>query len=124
MATGLSPKFPLSFSENGDFANNQTIKELVKQNFKNLILTVPGERIMIPDFGVGIKKYLFEQKGAGIIDNMIGSISSQVKKFLPYIELVDVSTNDDSESEEIMYLKITYFIKPLSEQDVLEISAI
>lgn len=122
MATGLSPKFPLSISENGDFSNNQTVKEMVKQNFKNLLLTVPGERIMLLDFGVGIKKFLFEQKSAGILDNMMGAISSQVKKYMPYIDLINISTEDDSMSEEIVYIKIVYFIKPLSEQDVLEIS--
>jgi phage baseplate assembly protein W len=124
MPVGLSPKFPLSLSESGDFATNQTMKELVKQNFKNLLLTIPGERIMIPDFGVGIKRFLFEQKGAGILENIIGSIQSQVRTYMPYIDLVDVSITDDSSSEEIVYIKITYFIKPLSEQDIIEISAI
>lgn len=124
MPTGLSPKFPLSISENGDFSNNQAIKEMVKQNFKNLLLTVPGERILLLDFGVGIKTFLFEQKSAGILENIAGSISSQVKKYMPYIELININIDDDSESEEVLYIKITYFIKPLSEQDVLEISAL
>lgn len=123
MAAGLSPKFPLSFSENGDFSTNTTIKEMVKQNFKNLLLTVPGERIMLLDFGVGIKTFLFEQKSSGIYENIINSVNSQVKKYMPYIELVDVSIDDDSNSEEVIYIKIVYFIKPLSERDVIEISA-
>jgi phage baseplate assembly protein W len=124
MATGLSPKFPLSLSEQGDFTNNQTVKELIKQNFKNLLLTVPGERIMYPDFGVGIKRFLFEQKGTGVLENIGGVINSQVKIYLPYIDIVNLNIEDDSVSEEIVYIKITYFIKPLSEQDVIEISAI
>ena len=39
------------------------ISENIKQNFKNLILTVPGERVMLPDFGVGLKQYLFTNQG-------------------------------------------------------------
>ena len=124
MATGLSPKFPLSLSEHGDFTNNQTMKELVKQNFKNLLLTVPGERIMYPDFGVGVKRFLFEQRGTSVLENLGGTISSQVKKYLPYIDIVNLNIEGDSQSEEIVYIKITYFIKPLSEQDVIEISTI
>lgn len=122
MAIGFSPKFPLSLSENGDFSSTQTIKEMVKQNFKNLLLTVPGERILIPDFGVGIKRFLFEQKTAGIIDNMSGIIDKQTKKYLPYIDIVNIITENDSYSEEILYIKIVYFIKPLSEEDIIEIS--
>ena len=124
MATGLSPKFPLSLSENGDFTNNQTIKEMVKQNFKNLLLTVPGERIMLLDFGVGIKRFLFEQRSAGIFENMMGVITEQVKKYMPYIDIVNLDVRNDSTSDEIVYIKIIYFIKPLSEQDIIEISAL
>jgi hypothetical protein len=124
MSQGLSPKFPLSVSEYGDFTNNETIKDLVKQNFKNLLLTIPGERIMIPDLGIGIKRFLFEQKGAGIFENIGGAIRNQTKKYMPYIEIVDISIEDDSFSEEIVYIKIIYFIRPIGQQDVIEISAI
>ena len=124
MSTGLSPRFPLSFSDSGDFSNNQTVKEMVKQNFKNLLLTVPGERIMMPDFGVGIKKYLFEIKGAGIFENINGAIGIQVGKYMPYITVQNIEFNDDSSSEEIVYIKITYFIRPIGEQDALEITAL
>ena len=30
MSQGLSPKFPLSISQRGDFSNNETVKDLVK----------------------------------------------------------------------------------------------
>ena len=124
MSTGLSPKFPLSLSERGDFANNETIKELVKQNFKNLLLTVPGERIMITDFGVGIKRFLFEFKGAGVFDNISSAIKNQTKKYMPYIDILNKEINDDSVSEEIIYVKISYLIKPVGQQDAIEISAL
>ena len=117
MSTGLSPRFPLSFSDSGDFSNNQTVKEMVKQNFKNLLLTVPGERIMMPDFGVGIKKYLFEIKGAGIFENING-VSSKYISFINYlgninylgtkIDITVLYTGDydkKDEMENIKYIK-------------------
>lgn len=124
MPQGLSPKFPLSISEHGDFSNNETIKELVKQNFKSLLLTVPGERIMMPDLGVGIKRFLFETKGTGIFENISGAIRNQTKKYMPYIDIVDIEIKDDSVSEEIVYIKIQYLIKPIGQEDAIEISAI
>jgi phage baseplate assembly protein W len=124
MPVGLSPRFPLSISENGDFATNQNIKELVKQNFKNLLLTIPGERIMLPDFGVGAKKFLFETRGAGKLENIIGIIQSQVSVYMPYIDIVNVTLNDNMESDQIISIKIEYYIKPLSEQDIISITAI
>lgn len=124
MPQGLSPKFPMSFSQQGDFSNNETIKEMVKQNFKTLLLTVPGERIMIPDLGVGIKKYLFENKGAGIFESISGAIKNQTKKYMPYIDILDIDIRSDSVSDEIVYIKIVYLIKPVGQEDAIEISAI
>lgn len=121
MSSGLSPKFPLSLSEQGDFASNQDIKSLVKQNFKNLLLTIPGERMMIPDFGVGVHSYLFEQRGVGVLEEIGTKITEQVIKYLPYISVSNISINDDADSENIVSIKITYLIKPLSITDTIEV---
>lgn len=123
MSFGLSPKFPLSISEQGDFTNNQDVKSLVKQNLKNLLLTNPGERIMIPDFGVGILSYLFETRGIGTIEQISAAINNQVIKYLPYISILDVNINDAAESENILSIKIEYLIKPLSITDSIEVIA-
>lgn len=124
MPSGLSPKFPLTISNNGDFELNQTSKELVKQNFKNLLLTVPGERIMIPDFGIGVQKYLFEHKSVGLTQSISSHVSSQIRKYLPYIELLEVSFDDNNQVDDILSIRIKYFIKPLTLEDTIEISAI
>ena len=56
---GLTPKLPLALGgESGNYQLIQNYKDLIKQNFKNLILTSPGERMMDPHFGVGIRNFL------------------------------------------------------------------
>ena len=37
------------------FKGTKTVKEQVKSNLINVLLTEPGERINIPNFGVGLK---------------------------------------------------------------------
>ena len=59
--SNYSPKLPLTLNPINGFENNQTVPSVVLQNLKMIILTSPGERIMDPNFGVGIKQYLFEQ---------------------------------------------------------------
>ena len=44
------------------FQGTETIKEQVKTNLINVLLTVPGERINLPKYGVGLKKLLFENE--------------------------------------------------------------
>ena len=58
---GISPKLPLIVNDlDGHYGLNKTIRQAIKQNFKNLILTSPGERVMDIQFGVGLRNYFFE----------------------------------------------------------------
>mgnify|MGYP003348522232 CR=1 FL=1 len=122
MPTGLSPRFPLSLSEGGDFTVNETFKDLVKQNFKTLLLTIPGERIMLPDFGVGIQKYLFENMETGAISGIASAVNNQVSKYMPYISILDIATKNSEDDDHLSSVTITYYIKPLSEQDTIDVS--
>ena len=54
---GISPQLPLVYSHtDGPYQLNKTLKDVVRQNLKMLILTAPGERIMVPEFGVGLHR--------------------------------------------------------------------
>lgn len=122
MPIGLSPKFPLSLSDAGDFTVNETFKELVKQNFKTLLLTIPGERIMMPDFGVGLQTYLFENLESGGVSGVTAAINNQVSKYMPYINVLNIDTKNSEDNEHLASVSITYYIKPLSQQDIINIS--
>lgn len=117
--TNYSPKFPLSFSLQGGYTSNQTVKDVVKQNLKNLILTSPGERVMIPEFGVGIRNFLFEQNSQSTITAIRQKIDEQVEQYMPFVELQEVNT-ESNENE--LYIRIKYFIIPIGEDDILSIN--
>ena len=94
MAYGLAPKLTLELdSEDGAYKLLKTVPEVAKQNLKMLILTSPGERVMIPDFGVGLRRFLFEQASVGIEERIKQRIIDQVAKYLPYIRLGAVLVN-------------------------------
>ena len=60
--SGISPKLPLvANSEDGHYGLTKTFLEATKQNFKHLLLTIPGEKVFDVNFGVGLNQFLFEQ---------------------------------------------------------------
>ena len=61
MASGITLKLPVALDELDGLKLVKNFPELIEQNLKNLLLTMPGERIMDPTFGVGISTFLFEQ---------------------------------------------------------------
>lgn len=126
-----STSVPLALDANFGFAQLIDFKSLAKQNLKMLLLTNPGERIMNPDFGVGLKFYLFQltdgvaiynqsdstiytQNGLEIESNIVERINKQVAKYLPYISSIDVETQIIENS---LAIKVGYFLPSINSND-------
>jgi phage baseplate assembly protein W len=87
------------------FKGTQTVKEQVKSNLINLLLTSPGERLYIPNYGVGLKKLLFEPN----IDqeNLDSRINQQINFYIPEISLIETQIKS-IKSEHKLYINISY----------------
>ena len=96
--------FPLD--ETNMFSGTETEKEQLKSNLLNLLLTYPGERINEPNFGIGLKKLIFEQSE---IDEgeLLYNIKEQVQTYIPRIQLQDISTGT-SEDRHTLFISLTY----------------
>jgi len=124
--SGLTPKLPLIKGNINNYLMITEYKELVKQNFKNLMYTIPGERIMDSEFGIGLKRFLFEMDNPGLYGRITGRIKQQVNKYLSYITIDDVIFNSAATTEGIhsnfLSIRVEYTIIPLSEIDNLELT--
>ena len=126
---GLTPKLPLILSTtDGNYRLIQTYKDLIKQNFKNLILTSPGERMMDTSFGVGIRNFLFENDGPDLYNNIVSAIYQQTNQYMPFVIIEDIgfSTPEmggaQGQTNNFLGVRIEYGIGPLDESDILDIS--
>ena len=63
----------------------------IKQAIVNLLLTNKGERLMNPDYGSDIRKYLFEPLDYGTSYLIKGNIESTISKFEPRISVLRIS---------------------------------
>ncbi len=120
MATGISLKIPLRYNkEDGPYQLTKTLAETVKQNFKNLVLTIPGERIMDPEFGVGVHQLLFENENNDIIEIFLERLYDQTDKYLPFIKIINVEANI---VEHTLRIAIKYYITSLGVNDSLSLN--
>ena len=119
---GYSPKLPLTYDkgDDGHYGLNKTILESIKQNLRMLLLTSPGERIMNPDFGVGLRRYLFSNDNARTREEIQGRIFSQVKKYLGFIQILEVNISPPND-ENTLFMRIRYTIPALNVNDELNI---
>ena len=116
---GISPSLPLRRESSDGYALNKAMVDAIRQNFKNLVMTSPGERVMIPDFGVGIKNYLFEVNGPSTYSAIRASINRQVIKYMPFISITEILFGTSEFDDTIVNIKITYEIVPVGESDIL-----
>ena len=128
MSTGLSVKIPLTpDAVDGFYKLNKTLGEVAKQNVKMVVLTCPGERIMDPEFGVGVRNYLFSSN-TETYESLSQKIREQVRRYVPFVEIREVNLlplNQEvgvgGQEENYLGLQILYFIPNLNLNDALEI---
>ena len=96
-----------------------TTKEQLKANFLNLLLTVPGERINHPTYGIGLKGQLFENS----IDEITlqENINGQLAFWIPEITVTESSLRRDIDQYRVS-LTLTYSISLNETEDSIQIN--
>tara|TARA_R100000541_G_scaffold6596_2_gene14187 strand:+ start:1119 stop:1559 length:441 start_codon:yes stop_codon:yes gene_type:complete len=95
--------FPLM--NGGNFQQSLTIKEQVKSNIINVLLTERGERINQPNLGCGLKAILFENNvDSAQIEDLI---YDQLQIYVPEIVVEEVEVNTDLDRH-IILIKLIY----------------
>ena len=116
----LSVKLPLERDPSDGFQMNKSFKDMIRQNFKMLLLTTPGERIMEPDFGVGLKTYLFENFTESTFAQIERAIFKQVRIYMPSVVVEGIYFSGENENSNVLSLRIEYSIPNLNTKDLLE----
>ena len=115
MAQGFSVSVPLRKDARDGWEMNKDYKSLVSQNLKMLLFTIPGERIMDANFGVGLKMYLFEQDHPVTYSNISAKIHKQVAKYLPYITIEELSFDNSDADANLLNLGLSFSISHTGE---------
>ena len=122
-----SPALPLTLSpRDGAFENLQDLISVTTQNLKMILLTAPGERIMDPEFGLGMTNFLFEQNDISTYTKIKSKINRQVKKYLPFVDIEEVNfesqDTDLSIQSNRVNVTIRFYIRPLNASEELNLN--
>lgn len=110
---------PLALDDNDGFVMLKSFKKTIKQNFKMLLLTNPGERVMDPNFGVGMKTYLFENHHDNLGAEIETKIRKQVDTYMPAIDILNIAFDASSIDSNKLGVAITYAIPDIGVKDLL-----
>ena len=98
-------------------------EDAVKQSIKNLILTDPGERLMQPFIGGGVRALLFENITPGVLKVIETRCRDTIKTYEPRAELIEVTASslyDDNKVNVYIEFYIKNVDRPISLDLILE----
>jgi phage baseplate assembly protein W len=117
----LTPMLPLAQSGELDYRHVDEYSDLIRQNFKNLILTIPGERVMDTDFGVGIQRFLFESSLATSASSIQSAVAKKTQKYMPFVNLQNVIV-EPGEIQDSMTVRIFYSVPSLAINEYINLT--
>lgn len=83
--------FPLRDSINGTyFEQTYQAKDEIRASLLHLLLTQKGQRYYNVDFGTDIYKYIFDPMDGDTFENIREEVETQVKKYIPNLEISDI----------------------------------
>lgn len=115
MNPGINIKLPLVYdSSDGPYKTNKNVVDAINQNLYVLFKTAPGERIMNTDYGIGIKKYLFENFTPSLADRLKQDIRSQIKKYIKGLQVRDLEVIQLPQQTNTIAITLFYSIPSLN----------
>ena len=119
-------RLPLERGSDGYFSMSSLTMEAVKDNLVNLLKTETGERIFNPEFGLRLKKFLFEPVDETSAAAIQEEITSKVQQYIPLVQITNIIINPnsagDSSNLSRLNIKVEFLIQNLSlGSDVVDI---
>lgn len=108
LGTGWS--FPPSFDKLD--ASVQMVSDVadIEESIRIILSTIPGERLMQPDFGCDIKKLVFEIADTWLVSELNHIIYHALLQYEPRINFIGLTVADRSQQAGVLYVQLTYTI--------------
>lgn len=113
MAKGkyININYPFKDSHKGFFLDlNQDENAAIKADLMHLILTQKGQRLYNPQFGTDLLKFIFEPNETMTLGSIKEEITNVVKKYLPRLQIKDITVDPSPVSEYAAIVRVDYTI--------------
>lgn len=101
--------FPLQFNPRGQIALAQGERD-IEQAVRIILETIPGERVMRPEFGCRAKELLFSPMNAATEALLVRYVEQALQRWEPRIDVVSVGVVD-APNDGTWLVEINYQIK-------------
>jgi phage baseplate assembly protein W len=109
----------IPFTSPSVFQSNYQTKDALKNNLINFFLTNPGERLLNPTFGGGLRAFIFEQIRANNLEFLKEDIETKIINYFPQIIINELNVSGNDKTVNVV---LKYSIKNTNTSDGLEMN--
>lgn len=109
----------IPFTSPSVFQSNYQTKDALKNNLINFFLTNPGERLLNPTFGGGLRAFIFEQIRINNLEFLKEDIEVKIINYFPQIIINELNVSGNDKTVNVV---LKYSIKNTNTSDGLEMN--
>lgn len=113
--------FDLPINGNAVFTPNYQTRDAIKSNLINFLLTNPGERPDNPEFGAGLRQFIFTQIQQDNLQYLKEDIQNKIINNFPNVNVLGVDVLSQTDKNTII-VQIQYSIPNTNINDQLELN--
>lgn len=104
---GSGISFPVRLGPDGRVAVSAG-PDNIRESIRVILLTEPGERLQLPDFGGGAGRFLFEPNTVGTRRRVQERIEASLRRWEPRIAVQSVSVEEDPDDPQSAIATVRY----------------
>lgn len=116
-------QFPLTDDTRnfGFLATDTATRDVFRSKLHLLLLTETGEVYYNPEFGTNLKRFIFEPSDQSTQQDIAAEITRKVSRFIPGLEILEITFEDRTGTDNNRITATTYFRYPDGGTDALPI---
>lgn len=103
---------PFSLDSNGHLAVTTDPNVQAEQHVKSIVATNPGERVMLPDYGIPVRGYLFSSPFQLVQLKIQQNVKTQMARWEPSITVLGV-TSPNADQYGVAQVDVSFTSNPL-----------
>ena len=113
------PRFDLSVSENGKVEGTGEVAMVandvdIQESLIVLFSTFRGERIMLPEYGLGLQEHMFDPTDETSLGHLRSKIEDAILHFEPRIKIEELSFDASRARDGYLMIELDYWIPAIN----------
>jgi phage baseplate assembly protein W len=105
----INISFPFEEDKKGKFLKmEKESKRAIKADLLHLLLTQKRQRLYLPNFGVNLRQYLFEQNEGKVHGAIQREIETAIQEFIPNLTILEITVNKSDRNEHAALVRLDY----------------